>query len=261
VLSEAIYAGLVVRPVLRGDLRMAPAVEPSLSLPPFLKFYIPLAMTSLLLLVVQPMGSAAVSRLPLALPSLAVWPVLSGLGFLFRSLGVAYNEVVVALLDEPRSASNLRRFAGILAGVMTLVILIVALTPISRFWLQTVSALPPELAALAQTGIWLTLPQPALAVFQSWYQGAILHGKQTRGISEAVLIYLVSMIGLLAASLVYAKVVGLYAMLSAMAISMALQTVWLWVRSRPILIKMNERDRTTEGSGEYPQIRATDTPG
>jgi hypothetical protein len=69
------------------------------------------------------------------------------------------------------------------------------------------------------------------------------------------------MIGLLAASLVYAKVVGLYAMLSAMAISMALQTVWLWVRSRPILIKMNERDRTTEGSGEYPQIRATDTPG
>jgi O-antigen/teichoic acid export membrane protein len=48
----------------------------------FLRFYIPLALTSLLTLLVQPIGSAALSRMPGALESLAVWPVVSGLLFL-----------------------------------------------------------------------------------------------------------------------------------------------------------------------------------
>jgi len=105
VICEAIYIGLRSRPVIKNELRLAEPVEPPLTLMAFLKFYIPLAATSLLTLLIQPIGSAAISRMPQALESLAVWPVVIGLSFLFRSLGVAYNEVVVALLDEPGSAS------------------------------------------------------------------------------------------------------------------------------------------------------------
>ncbi len=109
VLSEAVFSGFIVQPVLRRDLVPSPAIEPPLSWGNFFAFYIPLAMTSLLTLIVNPIGSAAVSRMPQALDSLAVWPVITGLIFFFRSLGVAYNEVVVALLDKPFAYANLKR--------------------------------------------------------------------------------------------------------------------------------------------------------
>jgi len=53
----------------------------------FLDFYIPLAMTSLLFLLAQPMGSAAISRMPMALESLAVWPVVSDWCLCFAAWG------------------------------------------------------------------------------------------------------------------------------------------------------------------------------
>jgi len=261
VMSEAIYAGLAVRPVLKGPLHQAPPVEQRLNLRLFLNFYIPLAMTSLLFQLAQPIGSAAVSRMPMALQSLAVWPVLSGMVFIFRSLGVAYNEVVVALLDEPRSSENLRRFTGWLASIMTVALFLVAATPLAHFWFGTVSALPPELVKIGQVGLWLALPQPALAVLQSWYQGAILHGKVTRGVSEAVVIYLASMAVLLVASVAWGRVLGLYAAMFSMAVSMALQTGWLWLRSRDVLHSVTVRDAAMAGLSADPQIRATNIPG
>jgi hypothetical protein len=232
VISEAVYVGIVSRPVVNGELKAAPAVPEPLTLRSFLQFYIPLVMTSLLTLVVQPIGSAALSRMPLALESLAAWPVVSGLVFMFRSLGVAYNEVVVALLDVPGAAANLRRFALWLGALTSLGMLALAATPLADVWFLRVSALAPELAELARRALWFGLPLPFLAALQSWYQGAILHSGRTRGISEAVVIYLVVIAGLLAAGALWGGAPGLYVGLFAMSVSMALQTAWLWRRSR-----------------------------
>ena len=84
VLSEAAYAGWRVNPVLRDQVRPAAAQELELTFNRFLPFYLPLALTSLLALLIQPLGAAAISRMPLALESLAVWPVVAGLIFMFR---------------------------------------------------------------------------------------------------------------------------------------------------------------------------------
>ena len=242
VISEAVYVGIMVRPVIKHELKLAPPVSPVLTLRSFLAFYVPLAMTSLLFLLAQPMGSAAISRMPMALESLAVWPVVSGLVFMFRSLGVAYNEVVVALLDEPRSFVSLHRFTGWLSLASTLALLVMTVTPLSSWWFSTVSALPPELAAMAGLALWFALPLPFLSVIQSWYQGAILHGRVTRGITEAVLVYLVISIALYMIGVAWGQVPGLYIGLLVISISMAAQTVWLWVRSRPILQAVQVRD-------------------
>jgi hypothetical protein len=109
VISEAVFVGLRVRPVVRGALQQAPPSQEPIAFLPFLRFYVPLAMTSLLLLLSQPLGAAAMSRMPRALDSLAVWPVISGVIFMFRSVGMAYNEVVVAMADTLRGA---RRSSG-----------------------------------------------------------------------------------------------------------------------------------------------------
>jgi hypothetical protein len=242
VICEAIYIGLVVQPVLKNKLRVAPPVPEPLTLRAFLDFYIPLAMTSLLTLLVLPIGSAALSRMPQALPSLAVWPVVSGLIFMMRSLGVAYNEVVVALLDEPQSTESLRQFTITLSAVTTTALLIIAATPLSEIWFGVISGLSPGLVVLAVTGLWISLPMPGLSVWQSWYQGAILHSRKTRGISEAVAVFLVSCSALLWAGVLWGEATGLYVGLAAFVIATFAQTVWLWVRSRPALQAAKERD-------------------
>jgi hypothetical protein len=242
VISEAVYTGIVVRPVLKYQLKLAAPVEPVLTYRKFFTFYIPLAMTSLMAYMINPIGSAAISRMPDALASLAAWPVVTGLVFMTRSLGVAFNEVVVALLDEHGSTRSLRRFTFGLAGMTTLILVVLAATPLSRFWFVVVSDLSPQLARMAQIGIWIALPMPCLNVFQSWFQGAILHSKVTRGITEAVVIYLGSAAILLSAGIVWGGMSGLYVALASFVISMLLQTAWLWYRSRHVRRAVHERD-------------------
>jgi len=250
VVSEAIYVGWAVRPVLRGELRQAPPVDPPLTLRAFLAFYIPLAMTSLLVLLSNPIGSAAISRMPGALASLATWTVVVGLISMFRSMGIAFNEVVVALLDEPRSSSNLRRFTGILAFAGTAIILLVVATPLSALWFERILALPSYLANMARLGLWIALPLPALTVIQSWFQGAILHGRRTRSITEAVVIYLATSAVILVGGVIWGGMIGLYVGLVALVGSTFTQTAWLWLRSRPAVHQVVERDQvlvTVEG--------------
>ena len=232
VTCEAVYAGWAVRPILRGPLRQAPAVEPALTLRSFLAFYFPLMLTALISLLATPIVSAALNRMPQALESLAVWSPLTGLIFMMRSLGIAYNEVVVALLDEPHSSGSLRRFANGLLGVTTVGLVLFTATPIAGFWFGQVGALKPDLAELAQAGLWLALPLPALSVLQSWYQGNILYKRKTNGITEAVMLYFGVSMAVLATGVLWGKVTGLYVGMGSLVLSNLAQTIWLWVRSR-----------------------------
>lgn len=235
VLAEAVYAGFRVRVVIDAQVKTSEAIRPGLTFPVFVHFYIPLVMTSLLSLLAQPIGSSAISRMPDALSSLAVWPVVTGLIFLLRSFGVAYNEVVVALLDQPGAVASLRRFALWMAGLTTFTLLVITATPLSTFWFVRVSALPPALATLAQRGLWVGFLLPALSVLQSWFQGAILHSRRTAGLSEAVVVYLAVSVATLLAGVLWGRAGGLYIGLAALLASTLAQTAWLWLRSRPAI--------------------------
>jgi hypothetical protein len=250
VICEAVYAGIRVRPVVRDQVVPAEPVQPALSYRAFFSFYIPLVFTSLLTLLAQPIGSAlaqpigsaALSRMPQALVSLAVWPVLSGLVFMVRGSGIAFNEVVVALLDRTGSVASLRRFAGLLAGLTTALLVLLAATPLSRLWFEGFSALPPPLAGLARTGLWLALPLPLLSVLQSWFQGTILYGGRTRGITEAVAIYLATSAVVLTTGVLWGGVTGLFVAMVALVLSFATQDAWLWWRSRPTFAALKVRE-------------------
>jgi len=233
VTAESTYVGIRVRPVLK-QIRIAPPVE-ELTWKKFSAFYIPLALTSLMTFLWQPLASAGLSRMPNALDSLAVWPVVYALSFMLRSFGTAYNEVVVALLDEPRSQTSLRRFTTGLALSTTALQLLMLATPIAFLWFNQLSALPIELSDVAVIGLWILLPMPALTTLQSWYQGAIMHGNDTRGISESLAIFLVTAFAVLVAGVVIGRWTGLYYGALAYLLASLAQTAWQWVRSRPAM--------------------------
>lgn len=242
VISEAIYSGIVVRPVVKNQVENMTPIQPPLSMNTFLKFYYPLVLTSLLTLLLQPIGSASLSRMPLALASLAVWPVLSGLTFMFRSIGVAYNEVVVALVEQPLSTQQLRRFTLYLTIAMTIIVSLVALTPLSLLWFQIISGLEPDLAEMAVIGLVIGIPTVGLSVLQSWYQGLLLHGGRTRAITEAVVLFLVACSIFLWIGVSRGQFTGLFWAMASFALAMLLQTIWLWHRSRPEEQAVQTRD-------------------
>jgi hypothetical protein len=239
VFAEAVYIGWIGRPVVAGPLAASPRVEPVLTRHAFSRFYVPLMLTSLLVLIAGPIGSAALSRMPNALASLAVWPVVSGLLFMLRSAGMAFNEVVVALVDEPGATGVLRRFAWLLMLGVTFATLAFAATPLSLFWFGRLTGLEPALAELARTGMWLALPLAALTVLHSWYQGVLVNTRRTRGIVEAVALYLVVIAALLGLGVATANIVGLYVGLGAMTVAAAAQAAWLWHRSRSALAALD----------------------
>ncbi len=242
VLSEALYIGIRVRPVLHDQLKPAPGQQQPLTLRGFLRFYVPLSLTSLIFLTARPIISASISRMPGALESLAAWPVVTGLTFLLRSFGISYNEVVVALLDRPYSSPNLRRFTAVLGGLTTGALLIIAVTPVATFWFKGVSGLAPHLVALARISLWFALPLPALSVLQSWYQGVILHSRRTRGITEAVVIYLMITSVVLGIGIAWGAITGIYVGLVALSAGEFLRNGWLVWRSRPARRAVLTRD-------------------
>lgn len=242
VVSEAAFIGLRARPIVNGPLRRSPPVEPALTWRNFFAFYIPLAMTSLLSLLMQPIGAAGLSRMPDALSSLAAWPVVSGLVFMLRSAGMAYNEVVVALLDERGAWRNLRRFAILLAALLSGLLLALAATPLAEFWFRTLSGLNLSLAELAKRAIWYALPIPALTAVYSWYQGVLVHSRHTRGITEAVVIFLAITSGLMAAGVAWGRTTGIYVAWAALGIGTLAQTAWLAMRTRLAILAVRARD-------------------
>lgn len=235
VMAEALFIGFAVRPVLRGPLRSAPPVPVPLSRRSFLDFYVPLALTSLLGLLGLPILSAALGRMPRPLESLAVWPVISGLTFTLRSLGYAFNEVVVALLDRPGFGPVLRRFSRILGAVTSGVLILIALTPLARGYFGRLSGLSPELTELASKGILFVVLMPGLAGIQSWFQGVLVHARRTRAITESVVIYLGATALALLPGIWNDSVAGLFIGLTALVFGSAAQVGWLWIRSTAVL--------------------------
>lgn len=235
VTSEAAFASWVVRPVLRRELPAVDAAAGPLTFGRFLRFYWPLASMPLLAFFAIPMASAAMTRMPRPLDSLAAWPVLSGLGFLIRSTGFALNEVGIARLDRPRAVPVLRRFAFALAAVTTAMMLLLALTPLGTLWFERLSALPPALGALARSGLWLALPWPALSVYQSLYQSAIVHSHRTRAVTESVALSLLASALILGAGIALARGPGLPIAVFALVFGNAVQVGWLALQGRPVL--------------------------
>jgi hypothetical protein len=231
VVAEAIYSGLRARPIVREQIIPAPVGEP-LSSREFLAFYIPLALTSLIWVIIQPFGSAAISRMPNPLTSLAAWPVVNGLLFLLRSPGMALNEVVVAQLGRPGAVKALRRFSSIIVIGSTVAAVLIIATPLADIWLRDVMAISAELLPISKQALWLGLGLPAMSALISWYNGQLVHQRRTRGVTEATTIYSLTMIALLWTGILVQRFAGLPVAVVAYEAASLGQVAWLWNRSR-----------------------------
>jgi hypothetical protein len=189
VLAEAAAARAMavqtIREILNGP-DMVRSEEGPLGYASIARFYYPLALTSVISLTVQPMLTFFMGRAPAPIESLAVFPVVNSLGFLFRALGLSFQEVAIALLGRRgEHYRELARFGTGLGLGATAALAVVAFTPLATFWYVTVSGLEPELAAFAIVPTMVIVPMPAMSVLLSFQRAVIVQGRRTRPITVA----------------------------------------------------------------------------
>jgi hypothetical protein len=227
VIAEALFAAWMVRPVRRERLPERDPLAPPLALGSFLRFYVPLAITPFLAMALQPLGAAAINRMPEALTSIAAWPAVYGFVFLLRSFGFAFQEVTVRLLDEAGGRAVLRAFALRLSLLTSAALLLLWATPLAGLWFRVVSGLPAELADASCRALVLAVPLPGCAVWINYYQGVLVQARRTRPVTAAVVVY-VAVCGLgLALGVAVQAWRGLDAVLAAFTVAGMSQTEYL----------------------------------
>lgn len=230
VVAEAVWAGWCFRRVARPRLSRRPAGAP-MTWRAFAAFYVPLAFTPLITIVIQPIGAWAMSKMAIPLMSLAAWPAVYGLVFLTRSAGFAFNEVAVSLAGKPGGLAALRRCGVRIGAVATAVLALLALTPLGGLWFGQVSGMSVELTALAASAVLFAVLMPGYAVAQSYHQGVLVFEKRTRPITEAVVLYmLICSLCLVLGVAFLTEIPGIYVALVSFTIAGLAQTGWLWWR-------------------------------
>lgn len=231
VMLEAIYAGFRVRKIL-PEIKAAPISTPHLTLKRFLSFYFPLAITSALWLFWQPLISATVSRLPNPIESLAVWSMVTGILFMFRSPGVAFNEAVVALQNDSNTFKKLRRFAFIISLAATVAAVAFVVSPLSGLWFSYLANLRVDLVPIARLSLMIGIALPSISMYVSLFQGVIVNQGKTNLIAEAVIVFLVIMGAVLAFGLSTGAFLGAYVASASFSAAHVAQCLWLLVRGR-----------------------------
>jgi hypothetical protein len=201
------------------------------------RFYFPLALTSLIGLTVQPMLTFFMGRAPSPLESLAVFPVVHALSFLFRAPGLAFQEVVIALAGKRfEHLAPLRSFGIGLGLAVSAGLALVTLTPLAGFWFDVVSGLPPELATRAVGPAMLSVPLPALTVLLAFQLGILVQSRRTRAVTGASLLEVAGIAALFTLAGWRFGLFGASAAMIGLVGGRVIANGYLWTRVRRVLV-------------------------
>ena len=230
VIVEAIYIRWKVRTILSERLREAKG--PAITMREVILFYLPIAFAPTIGLLGQPIITGAMSRLALPKLTLALWPAVNSLVFMLRSAGIAFTEVVVALLDKPDGDRQLRRFGIVLSLGISVPIPVLCLTPLVDVWFVNVIGLRPELAEMGKACLWFAVLLPAITTWGCYFEGKLIHAHRSNPVTEAVLFFTSTLFIFLYFIVKFQAMPGLNAAMCAASIGSFLQLLWLAWRSR-----------------------------
>lgn len=189
VVMEAVASRLWARQAVHRLLatEASPAYrETPLSYGTIARFYLPLALTSLLTMGVNPLIAFFLGRSRMPLESLAVMPVVNGLLFAFNTAGLTFQDVAITLYNLDRgSLRALKRFAGALALVTFCGLALLAFTPLRDFWLENVVGLAPDLARFARLPVAIIILLPAITAITCFQRALLVVVRTTRPITWA----------------------------------------------------------------------------
>ena len=174
----------------------------------------------------------------MAVESLAVLPVVNSLVFIFRSIGLSFQEVNIALIGKQRqNFTLLRNFAVYLGLIVTVLITAIAFTPLADLWFIDVSGLSTEMAELSYLPLQIMVLLPALSVLLNFQRSLLVINGTTGPISAATAVELTGIIAVLLVCVVFLDMTGVIAASLAYVIGKGLSTAYLYPKQSGVIKK------------------------
>jgi len=235
VVAEMIVSHLMCRNILK-KLREQPLDKTSnnnLSYKKIFTFYFPLALATFIGLGAHPLITFFVGHSNMALESLAVLPVISSLIFIFRSIGLSYQEVGIAMIgDDKKGYEPLKRFAIKLALINVTILALISFTPLADTWFITISGLSDLLASIAILPTQILVVIPALTVLISFQRAIQVAYNKTSPISTATAMEVVVIVVLLFSLIYFFDMIGVTATSIALVLGRLTSNTYLHFENR-----------------------------
>lgn len=210
-----------------------------------MEFYYPLALTSILALGVHPIAIFFIARSRMAIESLAVFPVIYSLVFIFRSMGLSFQEVGIALMGKfNENFRLLRNFAAGLGLAVTSALALITFTPLFVFWFNKVSGLSMELTGFSRFPAQMLVLLPGLTVLISFQRAILVNNKKTTPITIATSIEVVSIIIILIFTIQFLGFTGVISAALAIATGRLFANGYLFLPCNKVLNEGIKEPRT-----------------
>ena len=205
-------------------------------------FYYPLALTSMLALGVHPLVAFFVGHSLMALESLAVLPVINSLVFIFRAMGLSYQEVCITLIGKKGEYySVVRDFALILGAAVVGVLGFIAFTPIAGFWFGTISGLSADLVKFSILPLQIIFTIPGLSVMLSFQRAIQVSARETTHLTWATALEVFGIVSVLFVLTFYMNLIGAIAATIALMVGRILANVYLIKTNKYAMDKLTGR--------------------
>jgi Na+-driven multidrug efflux pump len=238
VLSVTVEACLITwatQPVLRagqfGANGPSSSQEP-LTLPVLWRFYRPLLATTILRQSMRPILNAGIAAAALPRASLAGWPVAWGFAILIAGPAWSLQQLTTALATDQNAYRRVRSFSLALSLIFTLVLALVAFTPLYGLVMGGIYNLSPELQALAQPAVQVMALLPLLMGGQSVLRGVLIRSGRTGVVRTAMMFNVGTLIVALVIGTTLLPTTGIVLAAVATLAGGVVELVWLYRRSQ-----------------------------
>lgn len=186
VVSESVFSRFAVNRTLKDVLKREHGNEKKLTFSGITSFYYPLALTSMLSLGVNPIVVFFLGRSSFPIESLAVLPVVNSFIFIFRSLGLSMQEVIIAILSKgDKNIILLKNFIKNTGFAIFSILLIIVFTPLVHVWFRSVAGLSSNLADFSIIPVKIMSVLPLLTLLISFQRSILVYVKKTSPVKWA----------------------------------------------------------------------------
>ncbi|MBD3226185.1 MAG: hypothetical protein GF313_15770 [Caldithrix sp.] len=186
VTAEGLISRFMANNTVKELMNEEEAKKDMLSYGKIFNFYYPLALTSLLGLTTPPLVTFFLGQGRMAVDSLAVFPVVNSFLFIFRSIGLSYQEVAIAFLSDRRdSFKKLQKFAALMILYVTVVIALITFSPLFKVWFHHISGLSLELTDFAHLPVVILMLIPAFSIILAFERAIMVYVQKTGPVTMA----------------------------------------------------------------------------
>jgi hypothetical protein len=196
------------------------------------RFYRPLMVTTLLRQSIRPILNAGIAAALLARASLAAWPVTWGFTILIAGPAWSLQQLTTAVAEGRESYRRVRAFALSLSLLFSVLLALVAFTPLYETVMGGVYNLSAELQQVARLGTHLMCLYPVLMGAQSLLRGVLIRGGCTAAVRAAMTANVVVSAATIFAAVRLSPLNGVAAAALAVLAGSLAELIWLRWRHR-----------------------------